>query len=153
MELSCALREELISFFDDETLSQTNQKLQDPIVFHAMTCIRFSFLKKMVGMSERKLLKKLEENQKRKRRRCMCNSCTPRALGVNPQVGYECGRPRPFPSLFIALSLLLLVYYQKSYFHNNQQPSLFTNLNRCITSIIISNLLLPLLEVSLQIEQ
>ena len=62
MELGCALREELISFFDDETLSQTKQNLQDPIVFHAMTRIRFSFLKKMGGISKRKLLRKLEEN-------------------------------------------------------------------------------------------
>ena len=62
MELGCALMEELISFFDDETLSQTNPNLQDPIVFHAMTRIIFSFLKKMGGISKRTLLRKLEEN-------------------------------------------------------------------------------------------
>ena len=38
-----------------------NRNLQDPIVFHAMTCIRFSFLKKMGGISKRKFLRKLEE--------------------------------------------------------------------------------------------
>ena len=39
----------------------SNRNLQDLIVFHAMTRIRFYFLKKMGEISKRKLLMKLEE--------------------------------------------------------------------------------------------
>ena len=69
MELDCALREELISFFDDETLSQTNQNLQDPIVFYAMTCIRSLSSRKMVGSPREKPTRNSRETGRETRRR------------------------------------------------------------------------------------
>ena len=84
MELGCALMDKLLLSLMKKLFHLSNRNLQDLLIFHVMTRIRFSFLKKMGGISKRKLLGKLEENYKRKRRRCMCNSCTTRALGINP---------------------------------------------------------------------
>ena len=61
----------------------SNRNLQDPIVFHAMTRIRFSFLKKMGGISQRKLLRKLEEEEEKKHVQLLHK----KALGVNPYMG------------------------------------------------------------------
>ena len=68
MELGCALREELISFFDDEILSQTKSESPRPLGLPRYDPNQISFLKEDGGISKRKTNLKLKGNRKRTRR-------------------------------------------------------------------------------------
>ena len=54
MVLGCALREELISFFDGETLSQTKSESPKPLGLPRHDPNQISFLKEDGGISKRK---------------------------------------------------------------------------------------------------
>ena len=54
MELGCALRKELISFFDDETLSQTKSESPAPNRLPRYDPSQISFFKEDGGISKRK---------------------------------------------------------------------------------------------------
>ena len=63
--------EKLISFFDEELFYESNQNLQDPIVFHAMTLLRSLSSRRMVGSPRENQLEpqgKPEEKLEERRR-------------------------------------------------------------------------------------
>ena len=84
MELGCALREELISFFDDETLSQAESESPRPNRLPRYDPLQISFHKRDGGISKRKTRERLSRISKETRRELeeregkekKCNSCT-----------------------------------------------------------------------------
>ena len=117
------------NLFDDQFKISKN-----PIVFHAMTRYQVLFLKKMGGIFKKNFLATLR-NWKREKERC-ATTCTREKRGwtCNFKGMKEWGRPRG-SFLFIASCDLSFVIEIE-----------------VLLPLVISNLLLPLLEVPLQIE-
>ena len=105
MKLGCALREELISFFDDETLSQTKSESPRPLGHPRYDPNQISFFKEDGGISKRKTNLKLKGNRKRTRRgrgEDACATLTHMGLGREFQCGIVHGHPSLPSLIFIA---------------------------------------------------
>ena len=102
MELDCALRDELISFFDDETLSQTKSKSPRPIRLPRFNSYRILFSQKDGWDLQEKALKETRRELEEGRRERCATLVQWRRLGVNSNVEYCMGRPSLPSLIFIA---------------------------------------------------
>ena len=109
MELGCVLIEELISFFDDETLLQTKSESPRPNRLPRYHPLQISFLNRDGGISKRKLASiskeirmELEERERWEEKEVQLLHKS--FLGVNPKEGACMDVQGSLALIFIALS-------------------------------------------------